>query len=241
MTLREIFDQTLGVLGFEDPDKSTTLARKDALVAIRAALQTMQLAGEEYYAKEELDVSLVIGTSFYELAKEVQSVLEHPRVGSRTLKKLTSRSRFDDFGPLFLGQTSRTLIDGTPLAYFVDSQRDTGDEDSVKITIRLAPAPDASATMVVPVIKEPPVYTATELCNGTIPPVPHEYHETLLLPLCKWNVTSSFYFDKYDQLPILRAGRRDAMTALGLARPTKEEPFRAEPVRPPEPQEQPPQ
>jgi len=229
MTLRKIFDNLIALLGVETSDNSPQAMRDEAFAAIKAALQQMQGAGEDYYGREEVTIVLSAGTSAYTLDKAVQTVLDDPRIGSRTLKKLKTRSLFDNYGPLFLGKLSRAVPEGSPLAYLVESLRDTatGEEDNVKIRISIVPTPAATGSMLVPVIKEPPTYTAADLCNDSVPPVPHKYHESILLPLCRWNVVSSSYFSKPELLPALRDDRKRALIALGLVDP-REQPRKQE-------------
>jgi len=221
MTLREIFNNVVALLGVKDAEKSSLAMRAEAFSAIRAALQQVQTAGEDYYGREEVTVELVADTGSYALAKEVQTVLDHPRIGSRTLKKLTSRSRYDNYGPLFLGKLSRAVASGTPLAYYVEPLRDTtADEpDSVKINLLIVPPSAAPGAMLVPVIKEPPIYVDADLCDETEPPIPHKYHESILLPLCRWNITSSSFFSDQELVPALKDDYARAMMALGFSDP----------------------
>lgn len=223
LTLRNIFDVALFDLAIENADHAPVPVRVAVLGYITAALQTMQAAGEDYYSREETTVSLLTGTASYALAKEVQTVLDTPRIGSRGLMKLTSRSRYDNFGPLFMGQLSSSVPSGDPLAYWVESLRDTttDEEDNVKLRIYIAPTPSANATMTVPVINEPPTYVIDDLCDDTIiPPVPHKYHESILLPIVRMNATSHPYFDRNKaRFPRIQADYLSALKMLGLSDP----------------------
>lgn len=229
MTLRAIFDNLIALLGVETSDNSPQAMRDQAFGAIAAAMQQMQGAGEDYYGREEATVTLVAGTGAYTLEKSVQTVLDDPRIGSRTLKKLETRSLFDNYGPLFLGKLSRAVPAGAPLAYLVESLRDTagGEDDNVKIRLSLVPVPAAPGSMLVPVTKEPPTYTTANLCDDTEPPVPHKYHESILLPLARWNVVSSSYFSKPELVAVLRDDRKRALVLLGMVDP-REQPRKQE-------------
>lgn len=226
LTLRNIFDVALFDLGVENADHAPAPVRVAVLGYITAGLQTMQAAGEDYYSKEEETVPLVAGTASYAMGKTVQTVLDSPRIGARHLMKLSSRQRYDNFGPLFMGQLGTTVADGTPLAYWVETLRDTtaDEEDNVKVRIYLAPGPSANGSMIVPVINEPPTYELADLCDDTvIPPVPHKYHETILLPIVRMNATSHPYFDRNKaRFPRIQADYIAALKMLGLADPRRQ-------------------
>lgn len=121
LTVRQIFDDLLGTLGVDNPDTSSDSLRASVLGYITAGLQLMQLAGEDFYCREELDVALSTGTGHYDLPAAVQTVLKPARLsGGKPLLGLTSRTQLDQFGPLFLGSTS-AVADGTPIAYFIEA------------------------------------------------------------------------------------------------------------------------
>ena len=230
LTVRQIFDDLLGTLGVDNPDTSSATLRTSALGYITAGLQLMQTAGEDFCCREPLSVSMTSGTSPYTLDKTVQKVLFPARLSTgATLKVLTSRTQLDDFGPLFLGQVSRTVPNGTPIACFVESLRETASDklsDSVAILLHVVPKPSGSMTLTVDAIKEPPTYTASDLCGTSpVPPVPHKYHESILLPICRMNATTSPHFARHkDKLPQIQTDYLRALTLLGLADPRKPKP-----------------
>jgi hypothetical protein len=333
LTVRQIFDDLLGTLGVDNPDTSSDTLRKSVLGYITSGLQLMQVAGEDFYCRENLDLDLTPNTESYLLASNVQTVLTPVRIASnkQPLKLLTSRSEYQDFYPLFLGLKERTYSAQTPIAYFVETTRSpafapstetgnltisgagsanangtyirtgtyslhpfyvhstnpyyaifkynlgstatwgiwnllngstlyratitadtpdlesawsnvsgsypmptvtaemsaqTGEKDPVSITIFVVPPPNGEMTITVPVIKEAPTYTADDLCGTSpVPPVPHKYHESILLPLCRMNVTTSPHFARHkDKLPQIQADYLRALTVLGLADPRKPKP-----------------
>lgn len=230
LTVRQIFDDLLGTLGVENPDTSPATLRASVLGYITAGLQLMQLAGEDFYCREPVSVSLTTGESPYTLDKSVQKVLFPARLSTgATLKALTSRTQLDDFGPLFLGQVSRTVPNGTPAACFVEALRETASDklaDSSAILLHVVPKPSGAMTLTVDAIKEPPAYTAADLCGTSpVPPVPHKYHESILLPICRMNATVNPHFARHkDKLPQIQADYLRALALLGLADPRKPKP-----------------
>ena len=189
LTVRQIFDDLAGLVGIEDADLVPESLRERILGDIRAALQVMQQAGEDYYCREELNVSLFNSTASYELPKTIQTILEPARLSTgQPLRQLTSRPQLIDFGPLFLGQISRAVSLATPLAFFAESLGDPASPDSVRILLHIVPTPNSAFTLILNVINEPPTYDLDDLCGvSPSPPVPHKYHESILLPIARYN------------------------------------------------------
>jgi hypothetical protein len=240
LTLRAIFDDLLDLCGVENADLAIEPLRVRVLGDIHAALQKMALAGEDYFLAEEDTVSLVAGTASYALDAGIQRVLEPIRlVGAGTLRQLTGRAQLDDFGRIFLGQTSNTLTNGTPIAFYVEGAKSFSpgddeelipDADATAITLHVVPAPASSGTLRFDVIRLAPTYTLEDLCDDTvIPPVPHSYQESILLPLCRYNVMSSRWFLAGDQKPQIEADYNAALALLGLSEPTRPKQGRVSP------------
>lgn len=229
LTVRQLFDDMMLLLGQEDPDLSSAPLRARVLADIQAALQLMQACGEDYYGRQEDTVTLAVGTGVYVLDTDVQTILEPVRIGTQPLHRLENRAQLEDFGPLFLGQTSRTVANGTPIAFFVESlAQDDAEElpDAVKVRLHVAPPPSAIGTLTFNCIKEPPLYTGDDLCDEeSIPPVPHKYHESILRPLCRMNITTCSHFKRHrDMLPQIEADYTRALNLLGIADPRRPKP-----------------
>ena len=249
MTVRELFNDGLSLLGIQNPDLSPLTARAHVLQDITAALQLMQLAGEDFYCREELILALAVGTGAYILDSSVQTVLDPARLsGGKSLCGLQSRTQLDDFGPLFLG-TNETMANGIPLAYYVETLREspgtvqtttviggvattttttteTTGAEATRIILHVTPKPSATDTLTLNVIKEPPLYTSEDLCDTSpTPPVPHRYHESILLPLVRMNVTTCDLFARNAaKYPMIEADYQRALTLLGLADPRSPKP-----------------
>lgn len=213
----------MALLGIYDPDYSPQIARNHILSDITAALQLMQMAGEEYYSREEKILQLDPGVSGYALEGTIQKILEPVRLASNesTLFNLKSRTQFDSFGPAYLGQDS--IPNGSPIAYYVDALKSTGGSpDSSSITIRVTPTPSQADSLYLYVIRNAPSYTMADLAGNLQPPTPHQYHESILLPLVRMNVTTCDLFARNAQrLPAIQADYYRALSLLGLADPRK--------------------
>lgn len=220
LTLPALYADALAVVGLYDPAKAPAFMRDRALADINGALQLMQLAGEDFYSREEITVTIPADAISVNLPATVQRVLEPVRMNSRPLIKLETRSQFHDFGALYFG-TIATLDPAPPVAYFVEGTRTTGN-DPVSLRLYVVPTPEESTPLTVPVVQEPPVYAVADVSNSTIiPPVPHKYHETILRPLVRYSMATSSFYSESDagRLPDLRADYQRALSLLGMAAP----------------------
>jgi len=231
LTVPQIYAAVLEVFGAE-PDKATAAVKARALTDINAALQLMAEAGEDFYGREEITVTLATGNGIYVLPKTVQSVLDpvYRAADGVPLRKLASRGQAQVYQQLFAGGTYGGISSGRPLAYFVESLRDTdnvtGAEDNVKVRLHVLPPPGASHTgnLVLNVISEAGTLTEDDLEDDTKKvPVPHKYAESILLPLVRWNATTSHFFVAKDMLDRYREDYRQAITLLGMADPARTE------------------
>lgn len=227
MTIPEIANAIAQVFGIPTYADAPDLAKARILIDVNAAIEQLQNAGEDFYGREDVSVTLVTGTDRYTLGKTVQTVLDPVRLADGTpLRKITSRGALLQFGQLFLGQLDAEVANDTPTHYFVEAAKDTTDTtgDDVKIDIYLRPAPDAlsagSANLIVPVIKEASLVTSTQLTSGTsLLPIPHKYVESIFLPLARYNASSSFLFYDKDKKPQIDAEYERALQLLGGADP----------------------
>lgn len=246
MDVPTIFDTVLTLFGVTVRAQATAAAKAEALIAINAAIQQMASAGEDFYGREEVLVALTPAQETYTLAKTVQSVLDpvYLSTDGSLLRKLASRGQLRQFGQLFLGQLTNTVSYGKPVAYFVESLKDTdgtsGAEDSVTVKLHILPAPSltySGANLVLNVIKEPTTIVVTDLTTGTAKiPVPHKYVESVLLPLIRWNATASYLFTLKDMIDRYAADKTIALQLLGQSDPRKASETETGALREPEPQ-----
>lgn len=215
----DVRDDLLRKLGIETAGSASAGMLADVLAAMNYAQQTMWMAGPDYFTRSRIDVVLVDGTDVYTLGTSVQSVLGPMRLPSgRTLRALESRSEFDNFGMMYLGQTSPTVEDGTPLAFFVESLNQAGD-DPVKINIHVVPAPDSDSagTATIDGVLECTQLVTADLAGTTVLPVAQQYVESLFLPLARKAITRSSYFAATEMQAKIDADFEEAVAMLRRA------------------------
>jgi hypothetical protein len=116
--------------------------------------------------------------------------------------------------------------DGTSPVPSVTAEMTTpsGQSDSAGISLQIAPPPDAVANLSIDVIPVAPTYTLADLCEdpAIVPPVPHNYHESILRPLVRMGATAHEYFQRHrESLPQIERDYSRALQMLGMADPRK--------------------
>jgi hypothetical protein len=215
----DVRDDLLRKLGIESAASASAGMLADVLEAMNHAQQTLWTAGPDYFTRTQTSVTLVDGTQTYSLAATVQSVLGPVRLPSgRTLRALESRAELDNFGLLYLGQTSPEVAAGTPVAYFVENLYQTG-ADPVLIKLHVVPKPNAGAagTAVVEGVSDCVIFASADLTSTDPLPVAQQYVESLFLPLARQALTRSTYFSATDLEKKIEADFQEAMRTLGLA------------------------
>jgi hypothetical protein len=223
LSLLQARNDLLSKLGVEDSSLATALMLQDVVIALNAALQTLQTAGEDYFTREIIDATFTAGSTFVTLSASVQNVIGPIRITSgpntgMPLLALQSKGEIDQFGRIFQDQTSWLMTAGEPTAYWVENLRNGNDGEINEIRIRPAPVPTANRNFQVEVVNDAPSYAVTDLSSGTTYlPVAQNYAESLLLPIARLNVTRSSQFSRPELLPQITEDAQRAMQELGMA------------------------
>ena len=217
----DVRDDLLRKLGIESVGSASASMLADVLEAMNHAQQMLWMAGPaDYFTRSQIALTLVNGTSEYTLADTVQSVLGPLRLPSgRTLRALESRAELDNFGLLYLGQTSATVAAGTPLAYFVETLFQAGN-DPVQIKIHVVPAPNsgaAGAATLDGVTECTRFVDSADIAGSGVLPVAQQYSESLFLPIARKALTRSTYFSATQLREQIEADYAEAMAVLGRA------------------------
>ncbi len=210
----------LSKLGFEDASLAPALALQDVAVAMNGAMQQLQTAGQDYFTREEIVLTLSAGTAIYNIPPSIQSVIGPVRWNNvKPLRALTSEGELDQFARIFQGAVDYGVgANADPVAYFVKYLRTGNIADICGITIRLAPAPgNPAGTLVAEIINDAVAYTVADLSSTQILPVAQNYTESIFLPIARMLVTRSSQFSRPDLLAQLQADGERAMAVLGVS------------------------
>ncbi len=220
LTIAQARDDLLSKLGIELAADADALTLQDVVVAINGAMQMLQTAGQDYFTREELTLTLSAGTSTYNVPRTLQAVLGPVRWNdTKPLDSLASQGEIDQYSRIFgSGQDYGAGSAGDPEAYWVRYLRSGTSGEICLASITLAPAPASPAgTLVLEIVNDAPAYAVSDLSSTTVLPVAQNYTESIFLPIARMLVTRSSQFSRPDILPQLTTDYQVAMQTLGLA------------------------
>ncbi len=223
MTIETLRDHLYRVVDIELAGSAPDYIRASAVRCLNQAFQTIWLSpNSDFLTREENIFTTAAGTASYKLNDNVQDVLG-PLTFVATGKPIApcdSKGEFLSFGPIYSGD-NYSIDQSDPEVFYVDRLRKTGDADDeiVEIYLRLAPTPDGVYNLSVDVAKECPVFTESSFCDGTKLPIPHKYHESILLPIAEYYMTKDARFSRMETLPEYEKAFSAAMAALGVSDP----------------------
>lgn len=220
LTIVQARNDLLSKLGITDASTATALTLQDVVIAINGAMQTLQTAGQDYFTRQELTLTLAAGTAVYNIPASVQAVLGPVRWNNeKPLRSLNSQGEIDQFARIFLGESGYGVgDDGDPIAYWVKYLRQGSTGEICAVTIHLAPAPAAPpGTLLVEGVYDAPPYVVADLASTAILPVAQNYTESIFLPIARMLITRSSQFSRPDLLAQLTSDGNTAMQRLGFA------------------------
>jgi hypothetical protein len=224
LTIVAVANDLLSKLGIEgsDPSQASALAQQDVVVAINGAMQRLQTAGQDFFTRQKIILTLGAGTSVYQISQAVQAVIGPIRLNDAIpLWALSSRGQLDEFDRMFLGASSFGAAPGVPIAYWVECLNNgnaTGNIERINIYPVPVPTGASPGTLAVEVVDTAPSYAVADLTNAGITlPIAQNYTEAIFLPIARFLVTRSSQFSRQELLPSLTQDYQDAMTRLGYA------------------------
>jgi hypothetical protein len=218
LTITQVRDDLLSKLNIEDATLATALQLQDVVIAINGAMQTLQVAGQDFFTREKLTIGFSAGTAMYPISQTIQAVIGPVRLNdSQPLRALGSRGELDQFDRIFRGVADYGAAQGDPIAYWVENIRYPAGPDANQINIWLAPVPLSSGSLVIEVVKDAPAYDVAALAGGTALPVAQAYTESIFLPIARMLITRSSLFSRPDIVEGLTADYQLAIARLAAA------------------------
>lgn len=196
---------------------------EDVANSVNQAFQTIWLAPLDYYRRKSTTLATVASTASYTLTPaNVQEILTPVKIGAKHLRPIRTRSAFDHYPTRYQGQTSDTVDEGQPVAFYVERTNNAGTADLSAVSILFTPTPDAIYTVTYDYVPEAPSYTVSQMSDASALEFPHEYVESLFLPIARFHMTNSHFFhnDKdRDREAFAIREYQSAMQKLGYADP----------------------
>jgi len=228
MTITQVRDNLLRLLYLEYNNTVPDFIWQEVTTAINTALQIMHQSPDDYFRKEEIDVTFNAG----ETEKPISNVLEVigpvyiPTEDNRELERVNEESEFNQFFQRFYGTTeSEAVADGVQEAsyYHVKTRRSyskSSGQDSAGLSIAIKPATTASVTIRAIVAKEAASFSVQEIQDGvSYTPVPAASVETILLPIARWYVMRSHFFFAKDKVEHIVEDYKRAMLSIQISDP----------------------
>jgi hypothetical protein len=175
--------------------------------------------GRDYWSNETITLTLLDGQDSFILPDSVQNVVGPCRRASnkRPLAPVRSIGELESFSALYL----EGMASAEPLAYHVERMKQTA-TDPAKVVLRVTPPVDGdSVDLLLEVVKECPRFTVDDLQSCPLIPIPHQYAETLLIPLIRYNACSYYLFKPKNeaQKEFIEREYKQARITLGLTDP----------------------
>lgn len=202
----------------------------DAAIATNQAFQEIWMAPlARDWKRRDTNLVGTSGTSGYVLADGVAEVTGPVWFDGYAVQPARDKGAFGDYANHY-----RTALGGSaavPSWYLVDTlYGGDADPDAKSITIHFAPTPiwttpvdDIVITKGITyrAIWEPPNFTDCSINDaGTVLPIPDRYVESILLPMCRYNLSRTAWFEGERLRASLREGYEQARGLLGLVDPS---------------------
>lgn len=209
----------LALLWFDTPAQAPPMAFEQVATAINQAFQILWLSPADYLRRATDTLTTVTGTESYDLPA-IQDVLMPVQCDGRPLIPVASKAAFAQAAARFLGHQSLQQANGFPRLFHVERAADPDQADPVAVALRLCPVPEDEHVVTYDYSQRCPRFTAATLANDEPPlPIPNEYVEAVLLPVARFCITSSHWFEQPDKLPGLEAGFAAGLQRLGFSDP----------------------
>ena len=212
-------------------DAAYTAKGSAALDILNGCMQEILLNSKElqYLSRETITVSdtasdAVNGLVYYTLPENVQAVVgpviitEENGVGVDTYNKfhavgVATKSQLMNFSTYY-NTPGKQIVFG----YWIDRAYQL-DGERTRIRIYTTATNEAQGPIYVDVEREALRYRAADCASGTVIPLPHQYAESLLLPLLREAASASPYASRRDSAPMYQASAASARKMFKLADP----------------------
>jgi hypothetical protein len=225
MNVTQAIDAIYEVFGIPNNASAPEIMRRRIFNDLNSALQLIWSKGHrllDYYTRQTITATITANSNNVVLSDSVSAVLGPVKRVSDGLglRPIRTRGEYDSFASIYAGSLT-ALTGAPPQAYFIDEKRPDPDaSDSTKITLFVVPSPTANTSVSLEVSLKAPAFTTADYASSTAIPIPHNYAETLLLPIARYLSSSSLFFaDKSKQRePLLKAEYDRALKTLEEAK-----------------------
>lgn len=220
LSICDILDRTLEMWGIfcRKNANSIDFAIDRAISDLNHALQLVwnNAEGRTYWTNETITVTVNADASSEDLPDNIQNV-------TGTCRRSDNKQPLTLIGTIGELETfNDTFLDGeqaeTPIAYHIERLNQSGSEPA-RCIFHVNQAVDANTDFLLEIVREAPRYSKTDLDSCPLIPIPHQYVESLLLPIVRYQASNFYLFRQMDQKDAIKAEYGKAMAQLGLSDP----------------------
>lgn len=221
LTVHDILDEICLLWGYQSAYLAPTYMQKRAIHDMNGAFQMIwSLAKDvDYFSRQTLTLTFGSNVNQQTLPGEVLTILGPCRLMTgQPLRPISSRSQYDSYGELFLGQYTEAVASGTPQAFWVERLFQP-EPDNVENILHIVPAPITSTNILLDISLQPPRYEWSDFVLSTPVQFPQRYADSVLVPFCRYRAMSSFVLADPDTRPTLVADYQNALRLIGAVDP----------------------
>ena len=220
LSICDILDRTLEMWGIFCRKNTSTIdfAIDRAVSDLNHALQLVwnNAEGRTYWTNETITVTVDADASSEDLPDNIQNV-------TGTCRRADNKQPLTLIGTIGELETfNDTFLDGeraeTPIAYHIERLKQSGNEPA-RCIFHVNQAVDENTDFLLEIVREAPRYSKTDLDTCPLIPIPHQYVESLLLPIVRYQASNFYLFRQMDLKEDIKAEYAKAMAQLGLSDP----------------------
>lgn len=222
MTVLQAIDSIYEVFGIPNNSAAPEIMRRRIFNDLNSAMQLLWSKGHrflDFYTRREITVTIASNNDNTTLSDDVQSVIGPVRrsIDNILLRPISSRGEFEAFHSIYAGSLTQAS-NSNPQAYYIEALRPDEGADATSLRIYVVPKPASNIQIKMAVALKAPTFSQSDYsANPPVNiPIPHNYAETLLLPIARYLASSSLFFaDKSKQRePQLKAEYDRALQTL---------------------------
>jgi hypothetical protein len=220
MTLCGVVQEVLMLWGIGCIKNAPGFAIERAITDVNAALQMIwnHASDRSYWTTETLVLSLADGETSIDLPDSIQNVTGPCRRTSnkRPLVPVGTMGELDTFSDLYLD----SIPVDEPVAYHIERMAQSGN-DPARCILHVTPeAQNETVALELEVVMEAPRFSPEDLNSCPLLPIPHQYVETLLVPIVRYRAAGfTMLFNRPERQEVIDREYGESRLALGLADP----------------------
>ena len=227
LTVTAAITEILLLWGIENPAAAASSSTARAYNDLNRALQLLWANAENlnYFNQATIQATLLANVASLTLPTNIQEIIGPVRLDStkQPMQPIATRFEAENYAAVYLGGQAPGAV---PLAYYLQTEFNTTTDAAEALALTLFPVPPPTMNTVIDldVVTNAPSYGPSDFTAGTNIPIPHQYGESILLPLCRHAGMSHYLFLEAESRGVMiEAEYREAKRLLGIVEPDVDE------------------